>query len=307
MTGTPMHPGRNPGRAGVALASVLLLLLPMTTPSPAQAAAPTVAEQLRSAKALFFDGKYAEARAAWEAVRKSSRGAESAAALYWIARCSEKLGEHDRALTEYAAFLAAKPADKTLVEEARTSRVGIAARLYKGGQKQHAAILTSALADQSRTVRYYAALQVATLGAEMARPAVPVLREIVKTEKDNDLVERAKLALLRVDPSALRDLPDDRAPITVTGSARPETAARKASWIKVRITEKGASSPKVSVTMPFALAELVFKSLPDDALRELRSEGYDAGNFWERLREMGPTDVIDIEGDEGEHVRIWTE
>jgi hypothetical protein len=59
--------------------------------------------------------------------------------------------------------------------------------------------------------------------------------------------------------------------------------------------------------MPFALAELVFKSLPDEALDELRAEGYDAQNFWEKLREMGPTDVIDIEGDHGERVRIWTE
>ncbi len=75
----------------------------------------------------------------------------------------------------------------------------------------------------------------------------------------------------------------------------------------MRITEKGASSPKVSVTMPFALAELVFKSLPDEALRELKSEGYDAENFWRKLREMGPTEVIDIEGDHGERIKIWIE
>ena len=140
----------------------------------------------------------------------------------------------------------------------------------------------------------------ATLGPEMARPAVPVLLEIIKTEKDDDLVERAKLALLRVDPAALTGVPDER-PRT---AAAP--SARKAGWIKVRITEKGATSPKVSVTMPFALAELVFKSLPDEALRELKSEGYDAENFWQKLREMGPTEVIDIEGDQGERIRIWT-
>ena len=59
--------------------------------------------------------------------------------------------------------------------------------------------------------------------------------------------------------------------------------------------------------MPFALAELVFKSLPDESLRELRKKGYDAENFWGRLRDMGPTDVIDIEGEHGERIRIWTE
>lgn len=268
---------------------------------PAPAAPAPVAEQLRSAKALFFDGKYAEARQAWEAVRASARGADSTAAPYWIARCSEKLGEPDRALREYEAFLAARPADRTLVEEARTSRVGLAARLYKAGQTQHALILKAALGDSSRTVRYYAALQVANLGAEMARPAVPVLLEIIKTEKDDDLVQRAKLALLRVDPSALTGVPDDRQ----RSPAAP--SSRKAGWIKVRITEKGASSPKVSVTMPFALAELVFKSLPDEALRELKGEGYDAETFWQKLREMGPTEVIEIEGDHGERIKIWIE
>jgi len=271
--------------------------------APSVPAAPVpVAEQLRSAKALFFDGKYAEARQAWEAVRAAARGPESTSALYWIARCSEKLGEPERALREYESFLAARPADRALVEEARTSRVGIAARLYKAGQKQHALILKAALADSSRTVRYYAALQVATLGPELARPAVPVLLEIVKTEKDDDLVERAKLALLRVDPAALTGVPDDR-----PRTAAPPSRSRKAGWIKVRITEKGATAPKVSVTMPFALAELVFKSLPDEALRELKSEGYDAENFWQKLRDMGPTEVIDIEGDHGERVRIWIE
>jgi hypothetical protein len=280
----------------------LSIALCATAALPAPAAPPTVAEQLRSAKALFFDGKYVEARLAWEAVRAASRGAESVTALYWIARSSEKLGEPERALKEYAAFLAARPADKALVEESRTSQVGIAARLYKAGQTQHAPILKAALADPGRTVRYYAALQVATLGAEMARPAVPVLREIVKTEKDPDLVERAKLALLRVDRAALSDVSDDRGE-----PATPRSAARKAAWIKVRITEKGAASAKVSVTMPFALAELVFKSLPDEALRELKGEGYDAENFWQKLRAMGPTEVIDIEGEQGEHIRIWTE
>jgi tetratricopeptide (TPR) repeat protein len=290
------------GSSLLRIAVLIGVSVPMAA-TPVRAAPVPVAEQLRSAKALFFDGKYAEARRAWEAVRAAARGPESTAALYWIARCSEKLGEPERALREYEAFLAARPADRTLVEEARTSRVGIAARLYKAGQKQHALVLKAALGDSSRTVRYYAALQVAGLGEEMARPAVPVLLDIIKTEKDEDLVERAKLALLRVDPGALTGVPDDRAP-TAPAAAR---AARKAGWIKVRITEKGASAAKVSVTMPFGLAELVFKSLPDEALRELKTEGYDAENFWEKLRDMGPTDVIDIEGDHGERIRIWIE
>ena len=157
--------------SGVSLVQMALVIVLSLAAVPFAPAAPaTVAEQLGSAKALFFDGKYAEARRAWEAVRAATRGAESTSALYWIARCSEKLGEHERALREYESFLAARPADRTLVEEARTSRVGIAARLYKAGQKQHALILKAALGDASRTVRYYAALQVATLARRWRAP-----------------------------------------------------------------------------------------------------------------------------------------
>ena len=54
-------------------------------------------------------------------------------------------------------------------------------------------MLTAALSDPGKTVRYYAALQLAGLGKELGMPALPVLKEIVAREKDDDLVERAKL------------------------------------------------------------------------------------------------------------------
>ena len=63
----------------------------------------------------------------------------------------------------------------------------------------------------------------------------------------------------------------------------------------------------MSVNLPVALAEMVFKSLPDDAKRRAQAKGYDAENFWERLRKLGPTEIIDIEGDDGERMQIWLE
>jgi len=160
------------------------------------------AERLSTAKTLFFDRKYAEARQAWEGVRASAKGVEAEAPTYWVARCSENLGESERALREYDAFLALRPKDRALVDEARTSRVSLAARLYKAGQKQHLPVLREALADPSRTVRYFAALQLSTLGPEAGRDAVPVLQRIIQEEKDLDLVDRAKVGLLRLDPQA---------------------------------------------------------------------------------------------------------
>jgi hypothetical protein len=61
------------------------------------------------------------------------------------------------------------------------------------------------------------------------------------------------------------------------------------------------------VNLPVALAELVFKSLPDEARQQLRSKGVDADNFWDRLKKLGPTEIIDIRGEDGEKIQIWME
>jgi tetratricopeptide (TPR) repeat protein len=258
-------------------------------------------ERLRAAKALFFDRKYAEARATWQQVLASARGAEADTAAYWIARASEQLGEHERAFKEYEAFLARKPANRALAEEARTNRVGLAARLSKDDRRRYLPVLHAGLDDPSKTVRYYAALQSCGLGAEAGKPALPLLKAMVETETDEDLVQRAKLCLLRLDPRALSDV--------TPPSAAP---GRRAEWgrgrmLKLRIFEHGRR--KVSVEVPLALAAIVFKSLPDEAKRELRQKGYgDPERFWEELVKLGPTQIIDVEGDDpGERIQIWIE
>jgi len=275
------------------LAALLLAALLL----PAGALAQADAEKLRAAKALFFDRQYAQARDAWQAVRASGRGADAQAAQYWVARCSESLGERERALGEYAQYLASRPADRALAEEAKTSRVALAVKLAKAGNTQHVAVARDALTDPNKTVRYFAALQLASLGTGEGKAAVPVLREILAQEKDEDLVERAKLALLRLDRKAL----------SAAAPPSPRRGAREAAWVRVRIYEKGASKPGVSINLPVALADLVFKSLPDDAVADLRKEGYDARTFWERLKKTGPAEILTIEGDDGERIQVWIE
>jgi hypothetical protein len=278
------------------LAALLLAALLL----PAGALAQADAEKLRAAKALFFDRQYAEARDAWQAVRASGRGPDAQAATYWIARCSERLGESEKALAGYAEYLAGRPADRALVEEAKTSRIALAVKLAKDGKTQHAAVAREALDDPSRTVRYFAALQLATLGPDAGKPAVPVLKEILAQEKDEDLVERAKLGLMRVDRAALAEASPGPAP-------RATGKGRAATWVRVRIYEKGEARAKVAINLPVALADLVFKSLPDDAVADLKREGYDARTFWEALKKTGPAEILTIEGDDGERIQVWME
>ena len=275
----------------VALALVACVL-------PATARAQADAEALRQAKALFFDRQYAEARAAWQGILDEGGSGDGQAPRYWVARCSESLGESERALGEYGRYLAARPADRTLAEEAKTSRVGLAVKLAKAGQPAHVKVARDALTDPSRTVRYFAALQLASLGPERGKPAVPVLQEIIAKEKDEDLVERAKLALLRVDRSAL--------PAAAPAPAL-QPRGRAAVWVRIRIYEKGDSKPNVAINLPVALADLVFKALPDEAIADLRKEGYDARSFWEALKKTGPAEILTIEGKDGERIQVWLE
>jgi len=262
--------------------------------APAVARPQDEGETLRNAKTLFFDRHYEEARDAWRDVRASG-GSGADAALYWIARCSDKLGQNARALEEYGAYLDSRPEDRTLREEAKTSRVALAAKLYKSGKTGHLDVLQDALADSSRTVRYFAALQLASLGPDVGRPAVGVLQEILKNETDPDLVERAKLALLRLDRAALAE---------VTSSSR---GRKGTGWIRVRIWEKGGSKPQLALNVPVFLADMVFQNLPQEARDELEEEGFDASNFWERLKDSGPADILTVEGDDGTRIQVWIE
>ena len=146
----------------------------------------------------------------------------------------------------------------------------------KPGQTQHLPVLKAGLSDSSKTVRYYAALQLGWLGqGRRACPPCRCSRRSSPKEKDEDLVERAKLMLLRLDPSALANRP--RPGPTPRASAAPAPreapAARPASWIRVRVYEQGAKDPEVSINLPLGLAELVFKSLPDDARQGPEAQG----------------------------------
>ena len=281
-------------KAGIGLGLAVLVTMASAGYGQTGAARADDPEKLRTAKALFFDRKYTEARKAWQDILTSATGSQADQAAYWIARSSENLGESERALKEYAEFLARKPPDQALAEEARTSRIGLAAKLYKTGNRQHLPLVEAALSDAGKTVRYFAALQLAGLGSEVGKKAVPVLTRILDEEKDEDLRERAKLALLKLDPQALSRL----APRAVSSGGR---------LVRLRIQERGKAEPTVSLSLPLILAEMLFKSLPDDAKRDLKREGYDADNFFERLKKLPPTEILTIEGDDGDRIQIWIE
>jgi hypothetical protein len=278
------------------LGAALALVLLGGASGRAEPEAGPEADRLRSAKALFFDRKYAEAREAWRQVLAGARGAQADTAAYWIARSSESLGEDERAFREYGDYLARRPADRAAAEQARTSRVGLAARLVKKGQAAYRSTLTEALDDPSRSVRIFTAIQLAGLDARGCAQAASVLQAVVTGESDEDLVYRARLALMRCERQPDGPPPPDRSP-----------ASASTRWLKIRVFEKALARPRISINIPIGLADLVYKSLPEDTREDLRRKGYDADNFWERIRRMPPAQILEIEGDEGERIQIWIE
>ena len=273
--------------------SLLLWLAPLVEPAPRPEPSGQEAEQLRTAKALFFDRRYGEARDTWQAVLARSSGAQAATASYWVARCSESLGQGERAFGEYGAFLSREPADAALREEARTSRVTLATRLVKQGREEFRAPLREAIKDPSASVRYLAAVQLASLG-ECAGAVVPVLRTMAR-EDDDDLVQRARLGLLRCDPKGVG---------ARTAAGRPRGDTR---WLHLRIFEKPGTRAKITLNVPVSLAEILYKSLPEDAKKDLTRQGYDADTFWERLNRMPGGKILEIEGEDGGRIQLWIE
>jgi hypothetical protein len=274
-------------------------------------ALPFMETDLNEAKALFFDRKYEESRLKWAEI-VTGKGPSAEAATYWIARCSESLGESERAFREYGAFLDLPPTDARLAEEAEISRIGLATKLTRAGKTGYLTAVLRSLGDDRPPVRHFGALQVASLpNLTEARRATGVLREIVKSSKDADIVERAKLQLLRLEPKSLAEVSPAREPRpapTARVSGRPtekKDPEGMARLLRIRISKGGKQT--VAVTVPFSLAEFVFGSLPDATKRGLELKGYDADGFWKRLRTLNIREIVSIVGEDGETIEIWVE
>ena len=270
----------------------------------------TLETDLTEAKALFFDRKYEESRAKWAEIALA-QGPNSEAATYWIARCSESLGESERAFREYGVFLDLPPTDTRLAEEAEISRVGLANQLTRAGKPGFLTAVIRSLGDDRAPVRYFGALQVGSLpNLADARKALPVLREIVSASKDADIVERAKLQLLRLEPRSLAKAPPapprpSATPKRVSPRSEEKEPEGPARLLRIRISKGGKQT--VAVTVPFSLAEFVFGSLPDSAKRSLEGKGYDADGFWKRLRSLNIREIVSIVGEDGETIEVWVE
>lgn len=274
----------------IILSAVLLLRGP-------SAAAQTGSDEkaFQDIKLLVFDEKWGEALSRLETFL-GGNPAESRAvpALYYRAKCLEEIGGRDRdAIQAYRDYLRRNDRNKSLAADAEASVIDLALKLYNGGDRSFLPDVEERLTHPEKDVRYYAAIQLSYVKEKKAASkSVPVLKKIMAEESNSELRDRAKIALLRVDPAALAQF-EDQPPAT-----------RKARLFSIEILDTRTMTVELSLNLPFFLADLVLAGMPEDDRALLRARGYDLDKILKELQTVGS--ILEIKDEkEGKLIKIW--
>jgi hypothetical protein len=246
----------------------------------------------QEAKILIFDKEWKDAQEKLEdLLEKYPDSSWYSQAVFYRAKClKEQRRKKLEALKAFRDYIKRRDRSKSLAEDSELSIIDLAYELYKDGKRSYLAEIEKRLSSSNRVVRYFAAIKLSQVKEKkVASRAVPVLKEIIKKEKDDELRDRAKIALLRVDPGVLKDLEEER-------------PVRKAKLLKIRVWKDGELTLKINI--PWALADLALGSIEDEEKASLKKEGYDLDTIMKTLAEVG--EIIYIENkEEGTIIKIW--
>lgn len=273
----------------------VLLALGAGRPATGQARGGEDARLLQEAKLLIFDKNWTEAEKKLSSlVNNHPQSSYYSQALFYLGKCqSEQTGKEKAALDSFQAFLKRPDRSPGLVEEAEIAIIDLAFRLFSQGQKEYSRLLLDRLSSPSRVIRYYAAMKMSYLqDKDLAGQALPVLLKLIETEKDQELVDRARIAVLRISPQALKDIPD-----------RPGKEGLR--LLRIRIYEKGKKVPSLSINLPLALADLAIQAISEEEKARIREKGYDLNRIISDLA-TAKEKLVRIEED-GNIIEIWIE
>lgn len=276
----------------------IALALGLGTAAAAVAQAPSTADEslFREAKLLVFDKSWEAALVKIdELVDRFPSSPLAGQALFYKGECLSSLGREREALRAYKAYVKLDDAKPSLVEESEGSIVDLAFDLYRAGDASALRDIESRLDAPNKVVRYYAAYKLSLVpDKKLAAKAAPVLSRIVETEKDPELLDRARIALLRVSPESLKSAEE----------RQPRTTVKTARTLHLRVRGAGQKVPAVSLNIPFALADLALSALDEEDKAELRRKGYDVNKI---IGEMAKSkeSILRIVGDDGTVFEIW--
>lgn len=251
----------------------------------------------QEAKILIFDKKWENAQAKLEELlEKYPKSPWLSQAVFYRAKCLEERGEKKaQALQAYTSYLELKERSLSLSEESERSIINLACDLYEKGEKPYLQEVEKRLSSSNMVIRYYAAIKLSYVSdKKIAAKAIPVLKEILAKERDEELRDRAKISLLRIDPDALKDLEEQR-------------YEKGILVLKIRIYKEGKDIPTVKIDIPWALADLALKAISDRDKQIMRKEGYDFDRIIKELLE-NEGKIFDFHDEEsGTTIKIWIE
>jgi tetratricopeptide (TPR) repeat protein len=269
-------------------------------------------ELLNQGKILMFDKKYEEARAFFQKfAAEYPKSNLVPQAYYFAARCQQALGKNEDALRAYELFIQKYPNEPFLPAEARNAVVVLAASLLENGNAAYKDRLLESLTDPKKEVRYFAALRCSLLSDKsITARAIPVLKEIVQNEKQREITDRARIALLRLDPKSLsKPVIAHEAKGKGGGESAGRSGTRAGSQGKMfhlRVYHEGSNEPVVELNFPVSMAQLAIAALDESAKAEIRKKGIDVDDVWKDLQRLGPTNILTIR-DGKNLVKLWIE
>jgi hypothetical protein len=248
---------------------------------------------LQEAKLQIFDGKWAPALDNLnKLLRQYGESPAAAQALFYKAECLSKVsGRENEALQAYRDYLKNGDQNKSLAEKAEVSLIDIALRLSAKGDASALREVEDRLQSPDKDIQYYAALQLSKCrDRSKAAKSVPILQRIIRSEKDTDLTDLAKIALMRVDPKALENL--DR-----------RSEDRHARVLRIQIIEHGTS--RLDISIPMALADLALAAISDKDRDMMRARGYDLDKIFSDLDKYRGSIIEIKDPDSNTAIKIW--
>ena len=250
------------------------------------------------AKILFFDEKWEDAQEKFEDLLDDYPDSSLAPqATFYKAQClARRKGHEEEAVEAYKDYLSSKKRNDSLSEEAESSIIDLAYELYKDDQEDYLDEIEQRLESPNRVIRYYAAFKLSLVkDKQIAVQAIPVLERVIVEEGDKELRDRAKIALLRISPDALKNIED-----------KEERGRTKA--LRITVIVEGQREPVFSLNIPWALADLAFQAIPEKDKAALRAEGYDLDKIVHQLtRIRGNIIEIRPREDKTRVIKIWIE
>lgn len=253
---------------------VIFLLVSFLLQTYAQAQ--TDEKLLQDAKILLLDKEWKKAQGKFEELLEEYPDSPwFSQALFYKAKClQEQKGKEREALDVYKSYIKREDRNRSLIEESERSIIDLAHELYKSGKKSYLKEIENRLSSSNKVIRYYAAFKLSYIkDKRVASRGIPVLKEILKKVRDDELRDRAKIALLRIDPDSLREFEEER-------------YERRPRVLKIRVRKTDRSEPEVKIDIPWALADLALGAISEKDKAAMRAEGYDLDRIRRELMEF---------------------